>query len=342
MRKSVIAVAAATAILIGAELPEYEISPKIGGVTHEGNSQLVDSLYGGIALGVKHSEDIMLTLGYLYSESDYREGTEETDVSALYFNPEYYFLGEEGAFKPYLTTGIGYQWLSNNEFENDDRPFFNYGAGLKYFAKQFTFGVEAKHFTSFSSGTNSLWYGASIGIPFYGETEKKPMVKEEKPVPTPPARPEPAPEPPKVPELPLDMDKDGVVDANDACPDTPAGFEVNDKGCCDRYTFVAFFDTDKYDLKYESWESITQFTYFLRARPDKKVEIQGHTDSRASDAHNMRLSKNRAKAVYDALIAQGVDPKRLSYKGYGESKPTVPNDSDVNMSLNRRVEARIY
>lgn len=343
MKKSIVSVAAVAALLIGAELPEYEVSPKIGGVVHEGDSKLESSLYGGLGLGIKYSEDIMLTLGYLHSASNYKNlSNEDTGVDVLYLNPEYYFLNEDGRFKPYLTTGIGYQWLDNNLMENEDRLFFNYGAGLKYFMENFSLGFEAKHFTSFDDGTNALWYGASVGIPFYGKSESKPMAKTEKPMATPPVRPEPAPEPPKVPKLPLDIDKDGVVDSMDQCPDTPTGFEVNDKGCVDKYKFIVHFDNDKYDLKYESWESITKFTYYLRAHPEKKAEIQGHTDSKADDAYNMRLSLKRAKAVYHALVSQGIDPKRLTYKGFGESTPVVPNDSDENMALNRRVEAKFY
>lgn len=339
--KKLFSLAAAAALVVGAaELPDYEISPKVGGIWHEGDTQLEQSLYYGVGVGMKVRDDIMMTLSYLHSNADYEDDQGDTDIGALFLNPEYYFNWDE-KIKPYLTTGIGYQWVDENLYDNDDRLFFNYGAGLKYMAGNFDIGIEAKHLTSFSDGTNALWYGAMLSFPFHTTKEqpKPEPVKEE--VQTPPERPAVSPTPPAVPKLPADSDKDGVIDAKDQCPKTPEGFQVNDKGCEVKFKFIVFFDTNKYDLKHESWESITKFTSYLRANPTAKAEIQGHTDSRASDAYNQTLSQNRAKAVYNALKAQGIEASRLSYKGYGETMPEVPNDSDENMALNRRVEAKI-
>ena len=53
-----------------------------------------------------------------------------------------------------------------------------------------------------------------------------------------------------------------------------------------------------------------------------KIELQGHTDAQGDDDHNLELSKNRAKAVYDYLVKQGVDAKQMTHKGYGETKPS--------------------
>ena len=69
-----------------------------------------------------------------------------------------------------------------------------------------------------------------------------------------------------------------------------------------------------------------------------KFEIGGHSDSDGDDASNLKLSQSRADAVRDKLILMGIDATRLTAKGYGESKPLVPNSSPENKANNRRVE----
>ena len=77
----------------------------------------------------------------------------------------------------------------------------------------------------------------------------------------------------------------------------------------------------------------------IKNKPEiRAVEIQGHTDNQGTAAYNMRLSQNRAQAVVDTLIKLGVDPSRLEAKGYGDTKPLVPNTNEANKARNRRVQ----
>ena len=71
------------------------------------------------------------------------------------------------------------------------------------------------------------------------------------------------------------------------------------------------------------------------------IEIGGHTDDQGSDAYNSTLSNQRAESVVNYLIGKGIEKSRLTYKGYGETKPVVKNDSDENRAFNRRVEFTI-
>lgn len=135
---------------------------------------------------------------------------------------------------------------------------------------------------------------------------------------------------------PLDTDGDGVYDYRDQCPETPKGAEVDDRGCW--VLEGLYFDTDKAKIKPEGYPVLYDVISVLKKNPGVRVEIQGHTDSRGSYTYNQQLSEKRAQAVQAFLVDGGVDPDRLTAKGYGESKPAVPNTSDANMARNRRVE----
>jgi outer membrane protein OmpA-like peptidoglycan-associated protein len=102
-----------------------------------------------------------------------------------------------------------------------------------------------------------------------------------------------------------------------------------------------FFETAKFDLKPESKAELDKLIAFLNANKTITGELSGHTDNVGDKKMNLTLSQNRAKAVYDYLTQNGIDPKRLSYKGYGDTKPKVKNDSDENRSINRRTEFKI-
>jgi outer membrane protein OmpA-like peptidoglycan-associated protein len=76
----------------------------------------------------------------------------------------------------------------------------------------------------------------------------------------------------------------------------------------------------------------------LQRNNNLSIEISGHTDNEGSEKLNQKLSENRAKAVYDFLIANGIEKKRLSYRGYGASQPKSNNQTDQEKQINRRTE----
>lgn len=102
-----------------------------------------------------------------------------------------------------------------------------------------------------------------------------------------------------------------------------------------------FFDTDKYELKHESLTELNKLVDFLMNNPDVNIEISGHTDNVGSAEHNIELSNNRAKAVYDFLIESNINPIRISYKGYGETMPVESNKTIAGRAKNRRTEFKI-
>jgi outer membrane protein OmpA-like peptidoglycan-associated protein len=89
-----------------------------------------------------------------------------------------------------------------------------------------------------------------------------------------------------------------------------------------------FFDLGKSTLRPESFVELDKLYDLLTKNPSIKIEIGGHTDTRGDDKDNLKLSNDRAKAVYDYIVAKGIDAKRMSYKGYGETK-TVVSDAEI-------------
>jgi len=98
-----------------------------------------------------------------------------------------------------------------------------------------------------------------------------------------------------------------------------------------------FFEFDKSVLLQQSYHTLKQLLDLLDRHPAMRIEVQGHTDNRGAPAYNQRLSERRAKAVVDYLVGKGISPRRLQYKGYGDSRPVADNHTDEGRSRNRRV-----
>jgi len=98
------------------------------------------------------------------------------------------------------------------------------------------------------------------------------------------------------------------------------------------------FDYDKATLQQSSNDQLQEVLTLLLQYPELSLEIQGHTDSDGSEAYNLQLSQQRSESVLGYLVLFGVESSRLQAKGYGESVPVAPNDTDENKAKNRRVE----
>ncbi|KVV02201.1 MULTISPECIES: OmpA family protein [Pseudomonas] len=113
----------------------------------------------------------------------------------------------------------------------------------------------------------------------------------------------------------------------------------------ERGTLVTFgdvlFDFDRADLKSNSRDSITTLANYLIKNPDRKVIVEGYTDSKGSASYNQGLSERRANAVKNALVHAGVDPSRIVAQGYGKEYPVASNATNSGRAQNRRVEVTI-
>jgi outer membrane protein OmpA-like peptidoglycan-associated protein len=98
------------------------------------------------------------------------------------------------------------------------------------------------------------------------------------------------------------------------------------------------FDTGRSELKSGGMRKIEQLGQFLTEHSDRRVQIDGFTDSVGTDAYNEELSQRRADAVKAALVSRNIDPARISTEGYGKAYPVASNNDSGGRQLNRRVE----
>jgi OmpA-OmpF porin, OOP family len=154
---------------------------------------------------------------------------------------------------------------------------------------------------------------------------------------------EPVPSDTTPPESgPTDSDGDGVLDADDKCPDSKPGEVVGPDGCPQSVVIDlrgVNFAFDKSELTPESIAILDQAVDVLNRYPAMKVEVAGHTDAVGTDAYNQGLSERRARVVYAYLTDKGIDASRLSGpNGYGEGRPIDSNDNADGRARNRRTE----
>ena len=147
-----------------------------------------------------------------------------------------------------------------------------------------------------------------------------------------------------------DTDGDGVIDKDDRCP-TEAG-PASNRGCPEikkeekerlEFAMKAIqFETNSSRFKTVSYAILDEVAGLMQKYPAYSLRISGHTDSQGDSGYNQRLSEKRAKACYDYLVSKGISGARMSYAGYGETRPIADNRTSAGRAQNRRVEFEMY
>lgn len=145
-----------------------------------------------------------------------------------------------------------------------------------------------------------------------------------------------------------DTDKDGVLDKDDKCPNQIGPVKNNgcpfpklgqkEKSIIDAYAETILFDLGKADLKPEAKPTLDKVVEIMKKFPKERFHIGGHTDNSFTDEFNLKLSLERANAVKQYLTSKGIDERRLTTRGYGESRPIYDNKDNEGRKKNRRVE----
>lgn len=145
---------------------------------------------------------------------------------------------------------------------------------------------------------------------------------------------------------PVDSDKDGIFDGLDQCPGSVPGTRVDETGCPRIRPAVGeklilegvVFDPGSDILARDSYPVLDEVLITMQYYDDWKFEIQGHTDSDGMVDANQSLSDRRARSILRWFLDNGIDPERLTSKGFGESTPLTDNLTDIGKTRNRRVE----
>ena len=307
----------------------WEITPTIGGVTHEGNMDLDSNFMAGLRLAKNLQDSFIdqIELGFDYSRDinledlAYRNGGEKPTAKYYHINIVKDLVNFTDNFKLYGLTGVGYMDYTKEVFNDGDQDsgFWQYGLGLKYYiTKNFATKLEARDAIRFEDGNHVLFYTLGFGVDFgkrYADAVAAGCT---------------------------DEDNDGVCDDVDRCPGTAAGVVVDEYGCekVIRLNLGVNFATDSAKISDEYMSEIKTVSDYLNEHSDYSVILEGHTDSTGSAAYNQKLSERRAAAVAGALQSFGVDASRISSVGYGESQPIATNATKEGRAQNRRVDAK--
>ena len=274
-------------------------------------------------------------------------------------NLQWYFRPDK-AFNPYVGAGVNWTIFTssdlrkgalglpqNAKLETSD----SFGADVQigadyYFSKHWLVNGDVRYIglTTDVDVKNATSAGGTAKL---GQLDINPMVytlavgyRMFQPAPVPVAAPPPPPPPPAAPAKCADSDGDGVCDADDKCPNTPAGDRVGPFGCSCDVTIRTHFAFDSAELTAEDKAQLDAVATRLTELKFVEGTATGHTDSVGDEAYNMKLSERRAQAVVDYLAAKGVAQGRIKAIGMGESKPIATNETEAGRAENRRVTIR--
>ena len=142
-----------------------------------------------------------------------------------------------------------------------------------------------------------------------------------------------------------DTDKDGVNDEQDKCPSTPG--IMGNNGCADLQPLAneissqLKFESGKVNLRKKIYIGVDSLVVFMQENPNASLFISGHTDNTGTLKINQKLSLQRAMVVSNYLIKKGIDKKRISQKGFADTRPIADNKTSKGRALNRRVDIEV-
>jgi OOP family OmpA-OmpF porin len=220
MKKVILLSLVASATLLNANNEGYYFTPTIGKVINESSDLNKEKIYGfrvGMPVENQYGFD---TFEFAYDRQtgvDYTSLPQDTKTNRFGAN----FLKHYNyttAYTPYGLAGVGYETFSNEKLDANDALFLNVGVGLKYkINEQFSLMTDVRHLIRLDEFDSHTIFDIGLVIPFGKVQKQAPVVEEKKAEP--------------VVVAPKDSDKDGVIDAQDKCPDSKAGAKVDVNGC---------------------------------------------------------------------------------------------------------------
>lgn len=333
MKKSLVSLAIAVSCLGAtvalADAGQFYIAPGLQKMNYDAEVGLDNDI--GYVIGIGY--DFTSRLSAEFSVMDLNPETKakrELDQDLWKIDVLYGLDFDLGRFKPFVVSGLG---NSNIDGENDS--IWDIGAGLRLpLNERWTWRTSIRNYYALGRDFEDQDFGIDTTLVYRFGGSRKSMASSNEP---------PREGIQEVVEV-ADADRDGVPDANDLCSDTPRSYAVDKDGCpiaieeVARVELLVNFDFDRSEVKEQYLPEIERVARFMEQYPDRVVELEGHTDSRGTDAYNLGLSQRRAEAVMAELVGRfGISPSRVSAKGFGESQPIGSNDSAQGRAENRRV-----
>jgi OOP family OmpA-OmpF porin len=351
---------------VQADEGDWYISQMATYTDDDGDRRLDDSIGGGeFRVGWKWTDTFALEglLGYhkidgwpewpAVPQRQYQEFLDLSMNVVTSFNPK-------GNFSPYLVVGAGYLGTETELGTSDNGPSGTAGLGMKVRFGDSPWSLRAEWRMRHAFGGDNTYTDqlSSLGVRYSfggGGSDNTVLAA--------------------VPEsgavVPQDSDGDGIIDGRDACPNSPQGIPVNVAGCpqdidqdgvtndrdqctgtaagtkvdgrgCDIIELKAVnFEIESAVLSEKTKRTLDTSASLLARSSDVRIEIGGHADSSGPEDYNMKLSLWRAEAARGYLEQAGVDPTRMSVRGYGESQPVATNETVLGRADNRRVEIQL-
>jgi OOP family OmpA-OmpF porin len=327
------------------ETGKWYINPQVGYLWTDSDRFVDDDLYYGFGIGKHLSPEWSLEINGVGSNYDAEAGGGDLDITAFSIDALRVFK-RAATVSPFLSVGAGYIKDEPSGGRDFGSALAQVGAGLLIdvagnssgsFLFQLRPEVKARwDFIDERPNDNFVDYMAGIGFQFAWGSPR--------PAPVPVTATPPPPPPPPPPPAPKDSDGDGVLDPADQCPDTPRGTAVDALGCPRKGSVTlkgVNFEFNSATLTGDSRPLLDEVATDLKKHPRLRIEMEGHTDSVGADAYNLKLSQQRADAVRQYLVSQGVAASQLTAKGYGEARPLADNKTADGRAENRRVAMQV-
>lgn len=338
----------------------FTFAPSFGYYNFDGDRNAKDETAFSVGLGYRFNNPWGVELVYLNADSEDKRTRANIDARQYRLDALYHLTSDRN-FTPYLAAGVGFMELSPGK----DNALLNLGAGVKYALSEMV-SLRGDFRLIDDVEDNRIDNVTTLGLHFaFGgkSTSPETAIKAA---------------PLVVPVAFIDSDGDGVADANDQCPGTPAGVQVDAKGCAldddqdgvpnyldacpdtaagkkvdargcslvleieKPVSLAIYFATNLATINKEYYSDIKEVAAYLEKYPKTTIVIEGHTDSAGAAAYNKTLSKKRAQATADVLVKElNIEANRVSVVGYGAEKPLIGNATEEQRRANRRVVAII-
>ena len=320
-----------------------EISPFAGYSFYESRQNLEHSPVFGGRIGYNFTNFLALEGAGQFTRSEVDDRTEifsrqgeftspidDVDIIRYFLGLTYTFM-PESRFNPFIVAGYGVSHF-DPKINNKSLSTLNYGVGAKFWlAERFGLRLDVRDNMIFDEHIHNLETTLGLVFSIGGRSSAAPVAE---PV-AEPVRREPPPAPPVVQEEPQAAPEETPIAPIPAAEPTPERM----KYCV---TLDIEFDINKDDIRPEYRPEVAKVGNFMKKYPTTTAVIEGYADEVGSDEYNMKLSQQRAESVVKVLVADyGIEPARLSAKGYGKSKPIATNATDAGRQRNRRIDAII-